>query len=71
MQTLRKNSPHRQTVLDNAKDIMVYNLENYFNGKPCAAIPEMYHGDKITIDERGHARLRVHSNLWYEFRVGA
>lgn len=69
--SVRKNSAHRQTVLDNAKDVIVYNLENYFNGQPCTKIPEIYHGDKITIDEIGHAKLRVHSNLWYEFRVGA
>jgi len=79
MNLIRRNQRQKAlAILDNAKDIRSYTLDNGFIGKPCD--PLDYKGEKWLIKEWiRHAfaklgqmgdnkfTLEIHSNCWYEF----
>jgi hypothetical protein len=75
MKKLRKNSKQLATVVATAPDMTAYSLDNGFSGKPIEFTParvlSMYADEPIFDLGNGTYRLRVHGNLWFEFKAGA
>jgi len=75
--TIAKNRVKKiEEIFNQATDCKVYTLDNCFNGKECsteAAKKELFQFSfsRLTFDvESGIYQVHVHSNCWYEFRLG-
>jgi hypothetical protein len=71
MQTISRNTKAFKAAIANAQAVTCYDLASYFNGYATTAerLQAAAENGKMVKADNGTHSLRVHSNLWFEFKV--
>lgn len=70
MKTIAKNTKKFRQVLENAKSITVYTLDNCFDGQPVEKISEQrIASGKMVQKSESQFTLHIHSNCWYKIEA--
>jgi hypothetical protein len=69
MKTVGKNTKEYKKAINEAKGVSVYRLENDFHSVQVKAIMPIDIELGKLVKGDGKYKLRVHSNLWYEWAV--